>query len=45
MNALLAEQLCTTPYTKINETTTPAEPGQMVAWRASCQRYAPSLTP
>jgi hypothetical protein len=44
-NALLAEQICATPYTEIDEKTIPAEPGQMVAWRASCERYTAGLTP
>jgi hypothetical protein len=44
-NALVAAQLCATPYTEIDEKTIPAEPGQMAAWRARCNRYAPEFVP
>jgi hypothetical protein len=39
VNALLAEQLCATPYRVLEQKTMPMEPGALIAWRIACEPY------
>ncbi|MBV9862305.1 MAG: hypothetical protein JO267_09180 [Alphaproteobacteria bacterium] len=43
MNALLADQICATPYTLLQEKNVAATPGQIAVWRGRCQTHFPSL--
>lgn len=38
-NALLAGQLCATPYVLLEQKTHPATPGELITWRGPCQPY------
>ncbi len=37
--ALLAGQLCATPYRVLEQKTMPMEPGELIAWRIKCEPY------
>lgn len=39
VNALLASQMCATPYVLLEQKTHPAAPGELITWRGSCQPY------
>ncbi len=39
VNALLAGQICATPYRVLQQKTMPMEPGALVAWRIECTPY------
>lgn len=43
VNALLASQMCATPYVLLEQKTHPAVPGELITWRGPCQPFA--LTP
>ncbi|MGH7112391.1 MAG: hypothetical protein ACREFK_18450 [Stellaceae bacterium] len=43
VNALLAEQVCATPYVLLEQKTHPAVPGELITWRGPCQPFV--LTP
>jgi hypothetical protein len=43
VNALLADQICVTPYEIEVEKSAEAAPGEIVAARGRCQRYATAL--
>jgi hypothetical protein len=42
-NALLAGQMCATPYVLLEQKTHPAVPGELIAWRGPCQPYTLTL--
>jgi len=44
ISALLADQICATPYVLEVEKTTPAVPGAIVAATGRCRTYAPFFT-
>jgi hypothetical protein len=39
VNALLASQMCATPYVLLEQKTHPAVPGELITWRGPCQPY------
>jgi hypothetical protein len=39
INPQLADQMCATPYTELEDKTLGAEPGQLSAWRSRCQTH------
>src|SRR5487761_1278886 len=43
VNALLASQMCATPYVLVEQKTHPAEPGELITWRGRCQPYTLAL--
>ncbi len=42
-NALLASQICATPYNQLEEHAIAADPGRILAWRGRCATYYPHL--
>jgi hypothetical protein len=51
VNALLADQMCATPYVLLEQKTETAVPGELITWRGPCQPYVltfywrPPVTP
>jgi hypothetical protein len=45
VDALVAQQMCATPYHRSEEKVVAAEPGEMVRWRGSCERYRVNFVP
>lgn len=39
VNALLAGQMCATPYVLLEQKTHPAVPGELITWRGPCQPF------
>ena len=38
-NAVVADQVCATPYTLLTEKSLRASPGEIVAWSGRCEQY------
>lgn len=45
VNALLADQICATPYQPLEDKSVGATPGHLVETRARCQTHIPLLGP
>ena len=43
VDGLLADQICATPHTDLEERWLQAEPGQLNAWRSRCNTYRPTF--
>lgn len=39
VNALVATQICATPYVQIEQRSEPAQPGELSVWRGRCEPY------